>query len=528
MNVYLIGMVLSMIVYIIVGILVSRKVKSIDDYYVAGRRAPVVLIAGSLIASYIGTGMFTGDAEMYYLGTFSPIFVSGVITLSGYFLGAVFFGRYLRRMNVVTIPEYFGKRFNSNAMKVLASVVSIVTMTVYMISVLQGIGTLMSGVTGLDYTLCMVLAMIVFTFIAVVSGSSGVLITDTMMAALFTLMTVIGCFVITHKAGGWYGAIETLTKAPETKDFFAWMGTSGLIFGSPLENLVWTVTIGMTWMGVTMVSPWQTSRYLMAKDEATVIRSAVPAAIGVFIVQFIVGISAAFVHILNPAVDPSNQVMIWAAMNVMPTIVGVLTLTGVLAAGISSATTFLSQIGASVVNDLAGKNAKNPIRFGQIAMIIVSIIVIVFNITSPPSIYWIMVLGGSIIGSAWLPTALASVLSKRLTKTAAFWGMLLGFLSCFGIKIFTSTTGTSLPVYCEPCIVGIVVNIVVMLVVTAFTKVTPEEVQARESMFVMPESENTPEKKAAVYKAGKMAIATGVCICVITLLLWAVPYMRAL
>ena len=67
-----------------------------------------------------------------------------------------------------------------------------------------------------------------------------------------------------------------------------------------------------------------------------------------------------------------------------------------------------------------------------------------------------------------------------------------------------------------------------MLIVTAFTKVTPEEVQARESMFVMPESENTPEKKAAVLKAAKMAIATGVCITVITLLLWAVPYMRAL
>jgi sodium/pantothenate symporter len=44
--------------------------------------------------------------------------------------------------------------------------------------------------------------------------------------------------------------------------------------------------------------------------------------------------------------------MIWAAMNIMPTLAGVLMMTGIMAAGLSSASTFLSLSGFSVSNDV--------------------------------------------------------------------------------------------------------------------------------------------------------------------------------
>ena len=62
MNVYLIGMIIAMVIFLIIGFVVSKKVQSAEDFYVAGRQAPVILIAGSLVASYSSTGMFMGDA----------------------------------------------------------------------------------------------------------------------------------------------------------------------------------------------------------------------------------------------------------------------------------------------------------------------------------------------------------------------------------------------------------------------------------------------------------------------------------
>ena len=61
MNIYFIGMLISMVLYIVLGILISKKVKNVNDFFVAGRQAPTLLIVGSLVASYCSTGLFMGD-----------------------------------------------------------------------------------------------------------------------------------------------------------------------------------------------------------------------------------------------------------------------------------------------------------------------------------------------------------------------------------------------------------------------------------------------------------------------------------
>ena len=91
MNIYLIGMIISMVVFAVIGAVISRKIRNAEDFYVAGRNAPVILIAGSLIASYSSTGMFMGDAAQCYDGAFSSIILFAGMQSAGYILGAVFF-----------------------------------------------------------------------------------------------------------------------------------------------------------------------------------------------------------------------------------------------------------------------------------------------------------------------------------------------------------------------------------------------------------------------------------------------------
>ena len=220
-NIYFAGMCVSMAVYLLVSFIISRRIKSIDDYFVAGRRAPMLLISGSLIASYIGTGMFMGDAQMYYEGVFSVLIIVNSMASAGYIIGAVFFGRYLRRSEVTTIPEFFEKRFCSLPMRRLSSVIAVIVMTVYCVTVVKGIATLMSTVTGTDPFVCALIVMTVFTVVTVLAGSTGVLITDTMMAALFTAITMICCLLIARKAGGWSNAVNTIVHTPGMERFLS-------------------------------------------------------------------------------------------------------------------------------------------------------------------------------------------------------------------------------------------------------------------------------------------------------------------
>ena len=143
MNIYLIGMVVTMFLYIVVGALISRSVKNANDFYVAGRNAPAYLITGSLVASFIGVGLFMGDVGEAYSGFFGPIMVAVGVLSVGYIFGSVFFGRYLRRSQALTIPQYFEKRFDSKAMRMLATITGSFIMLVYSLSCVQGIATLM-------------------------------------------------------------------------------------------------------------------------------------------------------------------------------------------------------------------------------------------------------------------------------------------------------------------------------------------------------------------------------------------------
>ena len=530
MNVYFLGMAISMLVYIIIGIVVSAKVKNANDFYVAGRQAPLLLIAGSMIASYTSTGMFMGDAAQCYDGVFSPIIIFAGMQSAGYIIGAVFFGRYLRRMKVFTIPEFFGRRFASRPMRILATVVAIITMTVYLLSVMQGIGTLMNEVTGVDYNVCITIALVVFTFLSVTGGSKGVLITDTLMAGIFTIGMIIACLFISKNAGGWFDAIANLTAHPETSDLFSGTGRlDGTLYHDGASNIAWGLVYGVVWMSVCMVGPWQSSRYLMAKNESVVVKSSFYAAVGVFALEFLVGISAVFVNAVNPDMSDSSRVMIWAAMNMMPKLLGIILLTGVLAAGISSATTFLSLIGTSVSLDIIGKKGKGDkqtIMIGRVAMVAIATVVLLLATYNPPSIFWIMFLGGAIIASSWMPVALASVISKRLTRIGAFAGMLTGFLGCFVLRLYASLSGISLPIYFDPALVGIVLNVVTMFVVTALTKVTPEETEARAEMFVLPQSERNAKDAKATISSSKLSMMIGVAIAAVLFILWIIPYLN--
>lgn len=528
MNIYFLGMCISMVVYLLIGYFVSRKVKDANDYYVAGRRAPVLLIAGSLIASYTSTGMFMGDAAQCYDGAFSSIIIFAGMQSAGYIIGGVFFGRYLRRSGAMTIPEFFGTRFQSKAMRNLAAITAIIMMAVYLLSVIQGIGTLMNAVTGVSYGTCITIALIVFTVVTVMSGSTGVLITDTLMAAIFTGALVVAAVVIANTQGGWYSAIGQIAANTNTADYLSWGGKPGVLYKTGIENVIWGLIYGVVWMSVCAIGPWQSSRYMMAKDEHTIVKSAPFAAVGVFILEFVVGLVAVMINLANYGMKDSSRVMIWAAMNMLPTLLGVVLLTGVLAAGISSATTFLSLIGASFANDVFISKGNKSIKIGRVAMIIVSAIVLAVALVNPPSIFWIMFLGGAMAACSWMPVAFASIFSTKLTKTGAFCGMFFGFLGCFAIKLYSSLWHVSLPVYLDPSLVGMVCNVLAMIIGSALTKVTSEEKAERERLLVIPASETGIADIRSAFAWAKCSIGVGVIVFLMMMSLWVVPYMKGL
>lgn len=525
MNIYLFGMIVTMILYVVVGAIISRRVRNVNDFYVAGRNAPAFLITGSLVASFIGVGLFMGDVGESYSGFFGPIMVA-VGTLSvGYIFGSVFFGRYLRRSQVLTIPEFFEKRFDSKAMKMLSTITGSFIMLVYSLSCLQGIATLMSVVTGLTYSTCIILASVVFILITVLSGAKGVLITDTIMFAVFSLATIIGAVVISSKAGGWFTTVSELATYDKIPGILAAGGSPTYFYPTTRENLIWAVGYGIAWMSVLAVAPWQSSRYLMAKNEHAVVRSSIVASIAVFLIEFLMCMAGVFTQKIHPGMEVPSQALIWASMNLMPTVLGIIVLSGVLASGISSATTFLSLISANIMNDIiVVKDENRKVLYGRIAIVFTGIVICLLCIFQPPQIFWITYLGATIVACSWLPTAIASVWSKRVTKTGAFWGMLIGFLVSSTMKIGVSMADVTLPIYFDPFFIGLFAGIIAMVIGSLLTKVTEKEKSAREELFVIPETEKNKHDIAITKRLMATSIPLGLIITIALIVFWVIPY----
>ncbi len=529
MNIYLIGMGITLVLYLIIGAIISRGVKNANDFYVAGRNAPAVLITGSLVASFIGVGLFMGDVGEAYSGFFSPIMVAVGVLSVGYIVGSVFFGRYLRRSKVMTIPQYFEKRFDSPAMKKLSTITGTIIMLVYSLSTVQGMGTLISAVADIDYKVSIIIVVIVFTLITMFSGAKGVLITDTIMFAVFSIATIIGAIFVAKEAGGWTSTVTEMATYEAIPDILAGSGNLDYFYPTGTENMIWAVGYGIAWMAVLMVAPWQSSRYLMAKNEHAVIRSGVVASVSVFIIEFLMCMAGVFTQKLNPGMEMPSQALIWASMKLMPTILGIVVLSGVLASAVSSATTFLSLIGSNIMNDIVEvKNEKRKLLYGRITTLIVGVVICLLCIYNPPQIFWITYLGATIVACSWLPVALASVWSKRVTKTGAFWGMLVGFVVSAAMKIYTSVADILLPIYFDPFFVGIAAGVIAMIIGSAVTKVTEKEKQERELLFIVPEEEKNPADVKKTKILIGISIPLGLVVTVLLLVMWVIPYLNGL
>lgn len=528
MNTYFIGVVCSFAVFLLIGVLAGRRVKNVNDYYVSGRQAPTALIVGSLIASFLSTGAFLGDTGEVYSGFFMGIVIVGVLQATGYIYGACFFGVYIRRSEATTLPEYFGQRFASLRLRRLASLIMIVSVSAYLLSAIQGVSTLMSKITELNYNFCAVIVWLAFTVFTIYAGSPGVLLTDTVMFLVFLLAALMGVPFIVKAAGGWFGGIASLANSQSMPGIISWTGNLDYLYPDGWSNLAWALTYGVVWALVVAISPWQTSRYLMAKDEHVVLRSSVWASIGVMVVTVALYFTAAFIRNINPDLVGS-EALIWAAMNVLPLAVGITMLTGISAAGISSASTFLSLIGFSAASDIVpdkGRGDKSTMRISRLSMLAASLVILALVIINPPKIFVVMYFGGTVIASSWSVAAIGSVWSKRLSRGGAYLSMLLGFVGCVGSKLLYAAMGITPPVYLDSFFIGIALSLLGAVAGSALVKISPEE-NARRCALMENAPETDFEQARIDNRMWLVYLGFAVFVGLFFLFMYALPYTKA-
>ena len=533
MDVYTIAIAVSILVYIAIGNYAGRGVRNLDDYYVAGRRAPTLLIVGTLVASLMSSTMFLGEAGFAYDTQAGPYVLFPQAAAIGYVLGALFFGRYLRRSRTNTLAEFFGQRFNSKRVQALAGVTIVLALGGYLLAVTQGAAILLAELTDLSYVQGLIVAWLSYTLFTMYSGSRGVILTDTLMFLLFTIASAAAVVFLVRKFGGVPTIIEELVSIEQKKDLLSWHGMvgPGTEWPTSMDYLIWAIVIDVSWMLVYMVSPWQSSRHQMARSEHVVIRAATIAALFVALLQVMVYGMGGIINIGNPDISPPESATIWASLHMLPTALGALMLAGIMAAVLSSASTFLSLVGFSVSNDIgiheAGDEAKT-LRFSRIMMLVVGVLALAAALVFPPQIFWLTTFIATVFASSWGPVGLMAIWSKRITEKAAFWGMFTGLVFNVVPKFFTYVGLLELPSFLNPVIIGGLASLVVTLVISRYTSVSEEESTYLEKLHKRPESEVGERRtRTTLIAPTVLVVVNGFLLPVFLTYSYIFPYQRA-
>ena len=160
-----------------VSLYLKRKmVKSSDDFAVAGRRLPMIVLVGTLLATWCGGGGISGSAGLVYKN--GPLF--GILLFAGAPIGMIvlyFISGAVRKSTTYTIPELFELRYGAAARN-LAAICIILAYIGTTASQFKAAGNIFMITSGIDFITSTVICVVFMALLALIGG-----------------MVIYGCFI---------------------------------------------------------------------------------------------------------------------------------------------------------------------------------------------------------------------------------------------------------------------------------------------------------------------------------------------
>ncbi|PYZ97185.1 sodium:solute symporter [Alteribacter lacisalsi] len=457
--------------YVIAGGLISRYIKTKDDFYIMGERGSTLLIVGTLAATYLSAVTILGIAGQSYAE--GPLVIAALGSFGawlGTLIAVIYIGRKMKALGCKTMPDFFEKRFKNKTVSIIALIIMIVGLLGYGVIQLIGAGLVLSEVTGISFAWMIVLFTIALLVFCALGGMYGVVITDTLM--LFTMLAI--SVLIAPLIMGQAGFAEMKALA-ETTPFYWTIG------GAEQRPLGWSISQFLVWILFFACTPALVSRVFPARNDFVILKAAV---IGVFLaplMQVTVFLAAGGMQVLQPGIQDTDNVMVIGFLQEVPAALGGLGLAGLMASIMSTASTLFVLTGFALARDLYeniyGKklSEKRSLTVGRYAQIFIAVLVCIIAIMRPSAIYWISIYAGAIFAVGWLPTVVGGLEWKRMNSKAAVGSMLVGSLTFILIDELARREFITLPVHIDSLMISFTLGVITLIVIGLLTKPTAHE-----------------------------------------------------
>lgn len=474
---------LFVIMMITIGIISKRKVNNVQDFFLGGRKMGPWLTAFAYGTTYFSAVIFIGYAgKIGWNFGLSSTFIGIGNAILGSLIAWLVLAKRTRRMthdlNASTMPEFFEKRYDSKAMKVVTALIIFIFLVPYSASVYQGLGYLFERTFNIPFIYCMAVMALLTGIYLLLGGYVATAVNDFVQGIIMLVgVALMIYFILSNPAvGGLSNGIRKLSEIPD-----AGPGLVSLFSSSPINLFGLIILTSLGSWGL----PQMVHKFYAIKDDDAIKKGTIISTLFALIIAggayFVGGFGRLFLDNTMPlganGKPNADMVMPMVLEKALPdALIGVIIIL-VLSASMSTLSSLVLVSSSAISMDLI-KGAIFPNMKKENVMFLMRLMCGIFVILSfmvavtPNSILSLMSFSWGTVAGAFLAPFLYGLYWKGTTRAGAWAGFITGFsVSVIGAIIYKMDAGMAPNIGA----VAMLLSLIAVPVVSLITAKLPEK-----------------------------------------------------
>ena len=453
-----------LVLLIWIGVRSSRGIHNTLDYTVAGRDVAWIVVLATTAATMVGGGASIGSVSSVY----QDGLVFALVTCAWHIqliITGLWIAPRLRQLNLLTVAEFFGKRFGEPA-RLMAIVSCLIFLVGALVAQMVAMGKITETVLGIDYQVAVLGGAAIVIFYSTVGGIRAVVKTDVLQFVVLVAGIGAASVFLLMKNDGFSGLLAKTGEAPFQFTTEEW----------PAMRVI--TLFCAFFLGEMLVPPYAVRCFIARNPKGA--RWGV-AGSGIFLLCFLP--VAIFIMGLSAQVDPGvqqavletgsadSQIVFPTLMReTFPAAIAGIMIAALIAAVMSSGDSCLSCISTIVMEDIyrklvdPGASDRRLLRVAQMATLVTGVIA-----AGCSFVYRAIVGILEFVYDFWAPTMVCPFLVglflyRKNQSYAATLCMLSGFISVGIWRFWLDTPGDF-----SPALFGFLVSVIVFPVALLFT-----------------------------------------------------------
>jgi len=431
---------------VVLGLWLSRRVRSSGDFFVAGRSLGPGLLFATLIAANIGAGSTVGATGLGYRDGLAAWWWVGSAGI-GSMLLAFSVGPRMRAVaseqGLKTVGDYLEWRYHASVRGVIALLLWFGTLAI-LAGQLIALAWILDVVANVPKPLgCLIGGAVVTTYFSAGGLHSSARV-NILQASVKFLGFAIALPLVLVKAGGWAGLHVIEAKAPDYFHFFSG-GGSGWHYVALLSPAF-------------IVSPGILQKIYGARDGRAVRRGVATNASVLLIYAIVPALLGMATRALHPGLENAELALPTLLMEDVPVWIGAIGLAAVFSAEVSAADAILFMLSTSLSQDLyrrylnPGASDKQGLWVARGSAIGGGAVAVLLAIVSP-SVIGVLSVFYSLLGVSLFVPIVAGLYLKRAGTPEALAAICFGVVGLLGSQALSGGKGFGM---FSPPLVGLV------------------------------------------------------------------------